>query len=259
MASPPPLIRHIDRLARERGWSQTDLAHTLGIDATALMHVRAGRRGIGTKLLSAIARQFFQDDSVRDLIWGFLLVEVPEGRREAPRGTAAPFPGAEEEARKLSEGTQKDLFAYVSNFRDEYLERRGLLLVSSDDAALATALRLLERELERRSIRTFSISAHAKPSASEARTALAVPLLVVPRVEFASAETMTVLARRFELLQPTAVSTVRPVADLDDFLRRIVTAMSRTIKVEAASLNERVRPSERGAARRVSLPPPANA
>ncbi|MEO7921876.1 MAG: helix-turn-helix domain-containing protein, partial [Thermoanaerobaculia bacterium] len=71
------LIRELDRLARDHGWSNTELARELGVHRSILVHARGGRRRLTSDTLSQIALRFGASPGIRDLVWNYLAVEHP--------------------------------------------------------------------------------------------------------------------------------------------------------------------------------------
>lgn len=52
------LIRELERLQRDRDWSDREMAEALGISRSMWSHVKAGRRGMGPEVLVGIVKAF---------------------------------------------------------------------------------------------------------------------------------------------------------------------------------------------------------
>lgn len=71
----------IFELAAERGWSDTRLAHELGVNQSTVWHQRHGKRTPSPKLLWAAARVFHRDPSE---LWWQEQAPDPEAREVVP-------------------------------------------------------------------------------------------------------------------------------------------------------------------------------
>jgi len=223
----PQLITELLSLADAWGWSPEDLARELRVDRTTLLQYRSGRRALTVRALARIAHRFGAQRIVRDLVWHHLAVEcAPDARA----GAAASPPTA------LSPSAARDLRAYVDRFGKESLHGRGLYLVGTDAAALSAALVFLQGLLEQAGIPACRLRADRTPSASEIRAALAAPVLLLERFDFACDAVQELLRQRGDLVRPTVLTSMRPPGEISDpYLRRVLTGMTRLVDLNPAS------------------------
>lgn len=227
------LIRELDRLARDHGWSTVELARELGLNRSTLVHARGGRRRLTSDTLAQIAQRFGASPGVRDLVWHYLAVEHPELREADP--VSRRERRAEGEAERLAPETRKALRLYVVKFLRAYFEGRGLFLTGDDATALSASVRYLLAECARRDILAVQIAGHRSVTASEGRDALAAGLLLVERVDFASGSVAELLKRRGGLGKPFVVTSAHAPTDVaDPFLARVLVSMTRPLRVEPA-------------------------
>jgi hypothetical protein len=224
----PQLITELLGLADAWGWSAEDLARELRVDRTTLLQYRSGRRALTVRALARIARRFGEQRMVRDLVWHHLAVECSP---DAPAGAApASAPIA------LSPSAARDLRAYVDRFGKESLHGRGLYLLGADAAVLSAALLFLQALLEAGGIPVCRLRADRTPSASETRAALAAPVLLLERFDFACAVVHDLARKRGDLVRPTVLTSMRSPGDLSDpHLRRVFTATTRLVDLTPAS------------------------
>jgi plasmid maintenance system antidote protein VapI len=222
---PPRLITELIALAKEWGWSVDDLARELHVHRTTLLHQRAGRHGINTAMLARIARRFRSDRSIRDLVWNYLTVEYEEAGASARAIPAA----STHIPREVATG----LRSYLARFGEESVHGgRGLYLASADAAVLTAALQWLQKAFREQRIEPCVLRADRSPSASEARFALAAPVLMLERVDFLSDASADVVRRRADLVRPIIATSMQPLDAISDpYLRRIFASTMRALAI----------------------------
>ena len=226
MHRPPRLITELIALGREWGWSVAELARELGIHRTTLVHQRAGRHKLNTAMLARIARRFRNDRTVRDLVWHYLTVEYEEG----PTHIALPPIG------RVPDAVASMLRAYIARFSEESVRGgRGLYLVGSDAPLLSTTLQWLRDAFKAQRIESCVLRADRPVSASEARFALAAPVLLLERTDFMRENVADILRRRADLVRPIVVTSMQTQSTIaDPYIRRVLTSMTRVIEVGPA-------------------------
>ncbi len=219
------LIPELIALADRMGWSLADLATELGVDTTTVMHYRSGRRRLTKAMLGRIARRFKEERRIRDLIWNHLITETLEEEGGAPDVVA-----------DLPSDVLAALTSYVDRFAQESIHAgRGLYLLSSDTSALAQAISALDRAFDRAEVKTCKLRGDQAPNAADRRFALAAPLLMVERVEFAKPEIVALLNERANLVRPMIVtSAVAPESTADAYLKRVFLSLTRRIEIPTA-------------------------
>lgn len=193
------LVREIDRLARERGWTSVRLAMELGVDRTLLTHVRSGRKPLTLTVLARIAQVFGGSALVRDLLFLHLAVEIPEE-------TAMQQPGPTLTRMALPDTMGRAVRGYIVRFPLAHLAGKSLLLCGAPPI-LAQAVAVLRDALTERGINASVLAASAAMRASEAALFQRVPLLIVERVEFASEATVELLRDRAAHGLPLVLTT----------------------------------------------------
>jgi hypothetical protein len=224
----PQLITELLGLADAWGWSAEDLARELRVDRTTLLQYRSGRRALTVRALARIARRFGEQRMVRDLVWHHLAVECSPDAPAGASPTSAPT--------ALSPSVARDLRAYVDRFGKESLHGRGLYLVATDAAVLSAVLLFLQALLEEAGIPACRLRADRTPSASETRAALAAPVFLLERFDFACDAVHDLVRQRGDLVRPTVLTSMRPPGDISDpHLRRVLSGMTRLIDLTPAS------------------------
>lgn len=228
MSHSPQLITELLGLADAWGWSAEDLARELRVDRTTLLQYRSGRRALTVRALARIARRFGEQRMVRDLVWHHLAVECSPDAPAGASPTSAPT--------ALSPSVARDLRAYVDRFGKDSLHGRGLFLVGTDAAVLSAALLFLQALLEEAGIPACRLRADRTPSASETRAALAAPVFLLERFDFACDAVHDLSRQRGDLVRPTVLTSMRPPGDISDpHLRRVLAGMTRLIDLTPAS------------------------
>ncbi len=219
------LMREVDRLARDAKLSNKKLAERLGVHSTMLIHLRSGRNLFSAPLLGRIA-QVFPVPSVDDLIVHHLRVE-----RAAHDAAKLVLPSDDLLLERLDPQARRDLRHFVRHFARESVETgRGLYVTAADAAPLTIAVQFLAATLQDQRIAVERLPANANPQASERRTGTAAALLIVERIEFASAPVTDLIIRRSDVLKPVVLTSLAPVSEIRDrYLARICTSMLRPI------------------------------
>jgi hypothetical protein len=223
MPRPPRLIVELLALTATWGWTVADLAHELDLDPTTILHYRSGRRALTKRALAKIAVRFGEHRMVHDLVWHHLVAES-EDAEEATIGKSAVPKG-------VDVAMEQVLRAYAARFADESVHAaRGLFLVADSAAPLSAAALFAKALFADAKIPVCVLRADKTPTAAESRFALAAPLLIVERVDFASVAVTELLSRRADLTRPTIATSMRPPDTTDDLhLRRIYVSTMRRI------------------------------
>jgi transcriptional regulator with XRE-family HTH domain len=236
MSSAPQLIADLITLVRPWGWTLADLAREIGVSEITLTQYRSGRRRLSMQTFAAIARRFKDQRIVRDLAWQYAAVEYYEERDAQPSAMQSDF---------LPPAVARTLRAYVDRFAEETIRGgRGLYLTSSDASSLSATMQLLTHAFDAAKIGRCALRADRKPSASEARAALAAPLLLVERADFLCPEVAELVRRRADLARPMVVTSMQPPASVPDaYLRRIFLSTTRLVDVGASATSALASPA----------------
>lgn len=224
----PLLVREVERIARERGWSRRRLAQHLGIDATTLSHVRSGRDPISQPLLVQIGMAFGGSPTVQKLILHYLLIEAPPRVLKRRMGaTAAAFASVPYKVRWRIRRWLAQLGADTP--------QRGLFLTGADAALLSSAARFAVHEIGRMAPTVVvTVRANERLSGTNLRAAVDAGMLVIERVEFASDSVTSLIHARSDALRPMIVTSARDREGLSDpHLVRVFRAWTETITVSA--------------------------
>lgn len=201
-----PLMHELTRRARALGFSWPELAKEIGLDRTTLAHIRSGKSRISLGTLHRIALWFPNDEAIQRLVWDYLLLDVEtRGERTEKERTRSSGAGAHE--RTLTEPSVTLLRSFVAELPDHAVRGTGLLLASTDTAALSAALGFLEGELRARRVHVLRHPASAKVAAAAIPALVAAPVLLVDRVEHASPSMASVLRGRAAYLKVTVATS----------------------------------------------------
>ncbi|HXI12036.1 MAG TPA: hypothetical protein VNM92_05255 [Thermoanaerobaculia bacterium] len=231
MTHVPLLIRELDRLARERKWSDAELASQLRVHHSLLTHMRGGRRRFTVDTLSRIALLFGESATVRDLVWHYLAIEIPERHSSDPQGDRALT-----NADAVPTQVQKEIRAYLIGFLRAFYEGKGLLLVADADhiAVLNASVAFLDAECAERRIQAVRIRADRPLRGTESKSLCEARLVIVERAEFACTSVREVIAARLALVRPLVLSSTKGDVFGDDVVAaRSARALLRTIDVAA--------------------------
>lgn len=222
----PLLVREVERLARERGWSRRRLARELGIDATTFSHVRSGRDPISQPLLVQMGVVFGGSSTIRNLILHYVLIEAPPRYAARRKGaTTAAFATVPYKVRWR-------IRRWLALLDSTDTPQRGLYLTGGDAPLLSAAARFAVHETEQQQRTVIVIRANDRLDGSHARAATEASLLVIERVEFVSESVTRLIDARSDALKPMIVTSSRDREALTDpYLIRVFRAWTETITV----------------------------
>ncbi|HKO57769.1 MAG TPA: helix-turn-helix transcriptional regulator [Thermoanaerobaculia bacterium] len=222
------LVREVERIARERGWSRRRLARELGIDATTLSHVRSGRDPISQPLLVQIGMAFGGSPVVQSLILHYLLIEAPPRLAKRRKGaTTSAFAAIPYKVRWR-------IRRWLAHLDGTGKPQRGLFLTGTDAALLSAAARFTVHEAEQQGRTHILIAASDRLTTTHAKAALDTGLLVLERVEFAAESVTRLIHARTDALRPLVATSCGDREQLPDpHLVRVFRAWTETITVSA--------------------------
>jgi transcriptional regulator with XRE-family HTH domain len=208
---PVLVIREVEQLARRAKWRMADLADALGVSGSMLNRLRAGTHAPSREVLAAILRAFGANDHVRHLVLHFLEHELP--RAHADRLDATP-PAQEDELARLDGKARDAVRGFVTHFlRRSLTTGRSLRLVARDDRLLRAAVGYVQRALDVHGIAAVVLTPNGRVDRAQHEAALAAPLLVVERVEFASRAVQEIIRARADVRKPLLLTSARAVVD----------------------------------------------
>ncbi|HEY0157862.1 MAG TPA: hypothetical protein VGF28_11300 [Thermoanaerobaculia bacterium] len=223
MTQPPLLINELERIARERGWSNAVLAERIGVSVKSFYNLRLGHSPLSLKTLSRIYVEFGARRTVRELVSHFLATEYPASGRDPEVRVAVPtdLPDA------ISYMKRWRLAMWAAQMSQGDGARRGLYVVSAQPQLLSAVVRFLLREAERARASASLITASARLTASHANAAVEADLLIVERVDRITPAIAALLEQRRADL-PTVVTSIHPRDATDDprLLRLFRSAMA---------------------------------
>jgi len=222
----PLLVREVDRIARERGWSRRQLAQALGIDPTTLSHVRSGRDPISQPLLIQIGVAFGGSPTIQQLMLHYLLIEAPPRHvQRRTGGTTATFAIVPYKVRWR-------IRRWLAQLDGTATPQRGLFLTGADAGLLSAAARFAVHEAAQQGRTHVVLSATDRLTASHAAAAIETDVLVLERVDFASERIARLMDARSDALRPMIVTSCRDRDALADrHLVRTLRAWTETITV----------------------------
>jgi transcriptional regulator with XRE-family HTH domain len=223
---PVLVIREVEQLARRAKWRTCDLAEALGVSVAMLNRLRAGTHAPSRDVLGAILRAFGTNAQVRDLVLHFLEHELTLAR--AGRLDAAPERAfdADEDLHALDTKVRGELRGFVTHFlRRSLTSGKGLHVVGDDANALRAVVAYVRTTLDAQGVASVVLAGNATVSASLRETALAAPLLIVERAEFASASVRALFDARAAIRKPVLLTSARTLSD------DVANAVSRTAPV----------------------------
>lgn len=228
MTHPPLLIREIERLAKERGWSTAETARQVGLSDNAFRNVRLGHRIVSLGLLSNIA-ETFKTRAVKELVIHYLTNEYPTYRRSrhGARAVIAALPAA------VAPFARWQIAEWIAQLPSTDGVRRGLFLATEDASLLGATARHIAAELRRARIAAFTLPANARVSASMRTTALETAVLVVERLDHVSDAVARIIEERGNAFRPVVATSLRAREALSDpvlvrTLRATTTAVALT-------------------------------
>lgn len=174
-----------------------------------LNRLRAGTHAPSREVLGAILRSFGTNPHVRDLVLHFLEHELPlaqAGRLEATPGAVR---DSTDTLRALDPRMRAEVRAFVTHFlRRSLTSGKGLHVVGDDANALRAVVSYVQTTLDAQGVSSVVIAGNASVSASLGETALATPLLIVERAEFASESVRALLDARGAIRKPVLLTSV---------------------------------------------------
>jgi len=202
MQRAPDLVQEIHRIASRRGWSQTDLARSLGVHRSILVHARGGRRAFTSAVLARIVRAFGDVPEMKELIWTYLRYDLPVDAEE--RGCLrVAVPKADD----LPEPVVAALRRFVRTFPLHLVTGRGLVVTGRSAKALSAASRLLDEGLRSAGVRVHRrIASHPVGPAERALIAHA-RLLILERVDGGKETAARLVAEQLDEDHPVVVTT----------------------------------------------------
>jgi transcriptional regulator with XRE-family HTH domain len=223
---PVLVIREVEQLARRAKWRTCDLAEALGVSVAMLNRLRAGTHAPSREVLGAILRAFGTNAQVRDLVLHFLEHELALAR--AGRLDAAPERArdADEDLHALDAKVRGELRGFVTHFlRRSLTSGKGLHVIGDDANLLRVVVAYVRTTLDAQGVASVVLAGNATVSASLRETALAAPLLIVERAEFASASVRALFDARAAIRKPVLLTSARTLPD------ETANAVSRTAPV----------------------------
>jgi transcriptional regulator with XRE-family HTH domain len=211
---PVLVIREVEQLARRAKWRTCDLADALGVSVAMLNRLRAGTHAPSREVLGAILRSFGTNVQVRDLVLHFLeheLALVRAGRLDAAPEAART---ADDDLRALDPKARGEMRAFVTHFlRRSMTSGQGLHVIGDDASALRAVVAYVRAALDAQGVPSVVLAGNATARASLRDTALATPLLIVERAEFASESVRSLLAARCAIRKPVLLTSAGPLPD----------------------------------------------
>jgi len=186
-----------------------DLAEALGVSTSMLNRLRAGTHAPSREVLAAILRSFGANEHVRHLVLHFLEHELP--RAQADRLEATP-PAEHATLALLNAAARERVRGFVTHFlRQSLATGRGLALVAREDRLLRSVVAYIERALDAGGIAALALTPNARVTPSQRDAAVAAPLLIVERAEFATDAVQTLILARTAVRKPVLLTSSRPL------------------------------------------------
>lgn len=209
---PVLVIREVEQLARRAKWRTCDLAESLGVSVAMLNRLRAGTHAPSREVLGAILRSFGTNAHVRELVLHFLEHELARDRHarlDAPRDE-------EDVLATLDPATRAAVRGFVREFlRRSLTSGAGLRLVLDHPNALRAAVSYVQTALDGQGISSVVLAGNATVTASLHAAALAAPLLIVERADFASAKVHALIEERARIRKPVFTTAIPAALDGD--------------------------------------------
>ena len=234
MHQPPRIIAHLLSLSRQWNWSKAKLASEIGISRAALVLIQYGHRKLSMQVFSNITEKFSDDRMVRELLHHYAAVEHK-------RKPAAALPVVPPE---LDERAARALATYAERLKEETVHGgRGLYLASRDARSLSAASQYLMDLFRAARVDVCLLRADRKPTATDATFALAAPLLIAERIDFATDTVTDLLRRRADLIRPMVVTSMTQREGVaDDHLRRVLLSMTRPVDLGSSPFESTLQP-----------------
>ena len=232
MKRAPDLVQEIHRIASRRGWSQAELARSLGIHRSILVHARGGRRAFTSPVLARITRTFGDVPEMKELIWAYLRYDLPVDAEE--RGC---LKVAVPEAADLPEPTIAVLRRFVRTFPLHLLNGRGLVVTGSSAKALSCASRLLEDGLRGAGVRVHRRPASHPVGPSEREVIAHARLLILERVDGGRETAARLVAEQLGEDHPVVITTAHGLdADFAPALAQELRARADQLSIDTFSV-----------------------
>ncbi len=230
----PFLLRALERLAREEGWTLTQLAEELHTQLSELSHIRAHRRHFSLILLSDVAVRFGSRPGMHENLVDYLAIDLPRWFGATLPHTAPPPTTGDS---RVAPSVRARLDRYMTAFPRENLFGRGLYLVSPSMPALSGALSHLVAAFGHQGLSALRLSASGVPTSSDTKAALAASLLLIDRLDTITPAMLDLLQARIDLIRPVVVSSRVELVALPGAVRRLLRAARTTLlTVTPASL-----------------------
>lgn len=196
---PVLVIREIEQLARRAKWRTCDLAEALGVSVAMLNRLRAGTHAPSRDVLGAILRSFGTNVHVRELVLHFLEHELARDRQarlDMPREDHDPLA-------MLDAATRAAVRGFVRDFlRRSLTSGVGMRVVLDDANAMRAVVAYVRTTLDDQGITSIVVAGNATVTASLHATALAAPLVIVERADFASESVRALIEARASVRKP---------------------------------------------------------
>lgn len=211
---PVLVIREVEQLARRAKWRTCDLAEALGVSVAMLNRLRAGTHAPSRDVLGAILRAFGTNAQVRDLVLHFLEHELALARAGRLDATPEIVRDACEDLHALDSKARGEVRGFVTHFlRRSLTSGRGLHVIGDDASTLRTVVAYVRTTLDAQGVPSVVLAGNATVCASLRETALAAPLLIIERAEFASETVQALLDARAAIRKPALLTSAQPLPD----------------------------------------------
>lgn len=212
----PLLIREIEKRGTALGFTVSEVAASMGIDRTRLSHIRNGSGRLSLTSLHEIANRFGDDPTIRDLVLGYLALDI-EGTGGSKRAETSALS-------RLDAGAQLSVHALTRQFPALLVASGGVLIEDTNLSRLAGVLTAIEEAARGRGIGVIRERASSCVSADRRRALLAVPVLIIEGSSHVRSALAEVLTRRVESARLTLAGwrptpDESPPAPLDSFRR----------------------------------------
>ena len=209
------LLHELQHIARDRGWSLSQLCDHLGLTANWFFDVRAGRSDFSVDALAKIARTFGRHPGVAQKILYYLTDEY--GTDESVNWLLpAAAPSEAPAAQRLAAHVRKRLHAYRVKFPLEALDGTGLFLVSPDTRSLRDAVEYLVADFALSHRMPLRVAAAEPLTPTTHHAVLAATLVLVERVDLITPSVLTAVRERTALNRPLVVTSPVERKDLTD-------------------------------------------
>ncbi len=227
----PSLIRWIERLARDRNWSDEQLAQELDLTPESWAHVRAGRDAVSLALLLRLGEVFGSTPATQRALAEYLLLD---GRNQHPRSPRRRR-GAARDRDTLPDAVRWRLRRWMARQTIETdTPQRGLYLESVDPPLLTAATRMLTAEAAAVHLDLAIVRPNERLTTSHAAALLARSVLIIERVDHASDTVKALLDQRSNALAPFIVTSAVPRSGYDDpHLVRLFRTWTHLVRIPA--------------------------